>query len=292
VPPTDDRTGESFRGLVPRLRGRTGLTQRELATRVGVNVSSIQGWEAGANYPGVASLKALIEAGLQAGGFTSGREAGEAAALWAAALRDAPRFRTPSDGAWFERLAAERREPGQDDAQSTVVAPLSPPLTTGRTRRVSWGEAPDVADFPGRATERALLRQWVLDEHCRVVALLGLGGIGKSLLATRLAHDLAPSFEHVYWRNLRDAPTPSEWLAEVLRFLAPDEAPESGGEPALLRRLLELLSETRCLLVLENVETVLQSGGRVVNYRPGYERYGTLLRQVGEAPHPSGSRHQ
>ena len=50
---------ETFRGLLLRLRGRTGLTQRELATRVGVNVSSTQGWEAGANYPSVASLSEL-----------------------------------------------------------------------------------------------------------------------------------------------------------------------------------------------------------------------------------------
>src|SRR3712207_36480 len=109
--PGDHTTGESFRGLVLRLRGRTGLTQRELATRVGVNVNSIQGWEAGNSYPGVASLKALIAAGLQAGGFTAGREAEEAAALWAAAPRDAPRFRTPFDRAWFEQMAAGRRAP-------------------------------------------------------------------------------------------------------------------------------------------------------------------------------------
>ena len=111
MPPADDWTGESFRGLVLQLRGRTGLTQRELAARVGVHVSSIQGWEAGTNYPGVASLQALIAAGLQAGGFTAGREREEAQALWAAALRDAPRFRTPFDGAWFEQIAAGRREP-------------------------------------------------------------------------------------------------------------------------------------------------------------------------------------
>src|SRR4051794_23163543 len=80
--PADDKNGESFRGLVLQLRGRTGLTQRELATRVGVNISSIQGWEAGANYPGVASLKALIAIGLQADAFTTGRETEEARALW------------------------------------------------------------------------------------------------------------------------------------------------------------------------------------------------------------------
>ena len=48
-PPADDTTGGSFRGLVPQLRGRTGLTQRELATQVDVNVDSVQGWEAADN---------------------------------------------------------------------------------------------------------------------------------------------------------------------------------------------------------------------------------------------------
>ena len=116
VSPSDHTPGASFRGLVLGLRGRTGLTQRELAARVGVSVSSIQGWEAGDNYPGAASLRALIAAVLQAGGFTAGREAEEARALWAAAVRDAPRLRTPLDGAWFERLAAWRREPAEGDA--------------------------------------------------------------------------------------------------------------------------------------------------------------------------------
>ena len=81
MPPADDATGESFSGLVLRLRGLTGLTQRELAPRTGVNTRSVQGWEVGTSYPGVASLKALIAAGLQAGGFTRGREAEEAEAL-------------------------------------------------------------------------------------------------------------------------------------------------------------------------------------------------------------------
>jgi transcriptional regulator with XRE-family HTH domain len=103
IMPSDDQTAdESFRDLVLQLRGRTGLTQRELATRIGVAARSIQGWELGTNYPGPASLKALVAAGFEAGGFTTGREGEEARALWAAAVRDAPRFRMPFDGAWFE----------------------------------------------------------------------------------------------------------------------------------------------------------------------------------------------
>jgi WD40 repeat protein/transcriptional regulator with XRE-family HTH domain len=287
VPPSDDAADERFRDLVLQLRGRTGLTQRELAGQIGVTARSIQGWELGTNYPGVASLKALIAAGLRAGAFTPGREVEEVQALWAAALRDAPRFRMPFDGAWFEQITAGGRDPEQHDTERIVAAPSTPHTRTERRRRESWGEAPDVTSFLNRVSERALVRQWVVDEGSRLVAVLGLGGIGKSLLATRLAHDFASSFEHVFWRSLRDAPTPAEWLAEALRFLAPGVAPEAGGEAALLRRLLELLGETRCLLVLDNVETILQPGGPVGGYRAGYERYGTLLRQVAESPHRS-----
>src|SRR5262249_48270222 len=48
IPHAADRATESFRGLLLRHRGRTGLTQRELATRVGASRRAVQDWEAGA----------------------------------------------------------------------------------------------------------------------------------------------------------------------------------------------------------------------------------------------------
>jgi DNA-binding XRE family transcriptional regulator len=44
-----DREAEPFRSLVLRCRGRTGLTQRELAARVGASRRTIQDWELGVN---------------------------------------------------------------------------------------------------------------------------------------------------------------------------------------------------------------------------------------------------
>ena len=242
---SSDVSGESFRSLLLRLRGRIHLTQRELAAQTGLHVHSIQGWEAGSNYPGVTSLRALIATAARVGAFTPGHEADEAAALWAAAAREAPRLRVPFDRAWFDTIVPPRPEVSRHDAALNVALPTPSPPPTSGTGRVSWGQAPDVAGFVGRATERVMLTEWVLDEGSRLIAVLGLGGIGKSLLATRLAHDLAPSFEYVFWRSLRDAPTPGEWLAEALGCLAPGEAPGAGGESVVLRRLMELLGEAR-----------------------------------------------
>jgi WD40 repeat protein len=51
--------------------------------------------------------------------------------------------------------------------------------------------------------------------------------------------------------------------------------------------LLEVLRERRCLLVLDNVETVLEPGATTARYRAGYEGYGAVLRQIGESAHQS-----
>ena len=79
---------ETFRSLLLRLRGRTGLIQRDLATRVGVSRGSVQDWEAGVSYPTAERLQALIRVLLEAGALTAGKEASEAHALWAAVERE------------------------------------------------------------------------------------------------------------------------------------------------------------------------------------------------------------
>src|SRR2546421_8015320 len=212
---------ESFRGLLLRHRGRTGLIQRDLALRAGVSRGAIQDWEAGLNYPTAERLQALIQVLLEAGGLTRGREASEARVLWVAAEREAPRMHTPFDAAWFATLLAAR---------------AAPPSVA---RAQDWGDAPDSLGFVGRADELALLRRCVLDERCRLVAILGMGGIGKTSLAARLAQDVAPSFDRVYWRSLRNAPSVNEWLGHAIGFLSDQHVLPPEGNSARRVLLLE-----------------------------------------------------
>ena len=99
-------SGESFRGLLLRHRGRTELTQQGLATRASVSLRSVQDWEGGTKFPSGGRLQGLIQALLGAGALSPDREAEEARELWAAVVRDSPRMHTPFDEEWFAGLLA------------------------------------------------------------------------------------------------------------------------------------------------------------------------------------------
>jgi len=154
-------------------------------------------------------------------------------------------------------------------------------------RREDWGDAPDTTGFVGRLDELQTLTRSVRDEHCRVVAILGMGGVGKTSLATRLVQEVAPVFERIYWRSLRDAVPTSEWLAAAIGFLSDQRREPPAAEPEQLAVLLQILRERRCLLVLDNFDTLFAPGQSEGRYREGLEGYGRLLLAVGESTHRS-----
>ena len=262
----------SYRSLALALRGRSGLTQRDLAVQLGVSDQAIQNWESGRSHPKSNHLKRLITLYLEHGVFTPGREAEEARAVWEALRRGAAQRVAHFDQAWFDALPDPPR------------APVAIEVHVGRQ---DWGEAPEVADFVDREDELAALSHWLLVDRCRLVAVLGLGGIGKTALVANLAQQMASHFDVVFWRSLRNALPIEEWLSEAIRALDPARSPIPARQGAQLRLLLDLMRERRGLLVLDNLETILQPGERDARYRDGYEGYGEVLQQLGESAHQS-----
>lgn len=155
------------------------------------------------------------------------------------------------------------------------------------TRREDWGEAPDVSAFYGRYEDLVTLTQWLADNNCRLIVLLGMGGIGKTALATKLARQTADKFEYVIWRSLRNAPPLRELLTECIQFLSDRQEidlPERTDK--VITRLIDYLAAQRCLVVLDNAESILQEG-HAGHYRPEYEDYGRLIQRLGESRHIS-----
>ena len=152
-----------------------------------------------------------------------------------------------------------------------------------------WAEAPDASIFYGREEELAFLEQWILGDKCRLVALLGMGGIGKTSLSVRLAATIQDEFDYCIWRSLREAPPVEKILADCIKFLSNQKETESNLPESVtdrIAKLLDYLNQYRCLLVLDNAESILQEG-YAGHFRKEYEGYRNFLQRVSETVHQS-----
>jgi WD40 repeat protein len=172
-------------------------------------------------------------------------------------------------------------ETGQSEAQPRPDS-LSAFRSSASAPELDWGEAPDTSVFYGRTLELDTLTHWIQRDRSRLVALLGMGGMGKSSLAAKIARQLRDEFQYVIWRSLRNAPLLETVLADLVPFLSGQQDAQAKPD-----RLLHWLRQHRCLVILDNVETILLAGDRAGQYQPGYQNYGELLRSLGESSHQS-----
>src|SRR6266571_1735730 len=290
----------AFGELILNLRSAIGLTQAGLSDQLGISKRAVGAGEAGSSYPTATHLKALIALAVKEQVWAFGHEEEEIRALWKAAHQ-----KMLLDETWLSVLLSEPPAPSAQGSveqsggaqvgstptpSQTSLALVSPPgqRPPPAGPLLDWGDALDVPSFFGRQGELATLSEWVVQDHCRVVSVLGLGGIGKSALVVQAMRELASHFDVVLFRSLRDAPPPEALLSSCLAVLSP-EAQDVLHE-SLERRLSRLLAELRrlrVLLVLDNLEALLEEGEALGRLRPGYEGYGQVLEQVGHTGHQS-----
>jgi DNA-binding SARP family transcriptional activator/tetratricopeptide (TPR) repeat protein len=143
----------------------------------------------------------------------------------------------------------------------------TPPVPAGPHRQLP----PDIAEFTGRSAEVATLLTDMATPRPTapaVVAIVGMGGVGKSRLALHVAHRLvaAGHFDDgQLYTDLRGFAAgigpaePRDILAEQLRLLGvpPQAVPDStAARSALLR---DHLADRRVLIVLDNVADEAQA---------------------------------
>ncbi len=192
--------------------------------------------------------------------------------------------------------------------QITADSPLVKSLS-----KQDWGGVIDVSLFHGRTAEMSVITDWIVEQHCRLVLVSGMGGIGKTALSVKVAQQLQEQFDYIIWRSLNLLPSLDELLAQLIQFLLPEqELSPSTTLAGKITKLIDCLRSFRCLIILDGWESVLDGSSQPENevytntfkpqenivdtsnycfsqikYRPGYEAYGQLLQTLTSSHHQS-----
>ncbi|HAA28277.1 MAG TPA: hypothetical protein DCE56_12085 [Cyanobacteria bacterium UBA8553] len=216
-----------------------------------------------------------------------------------------------SEGTWKRFLAGKRPINTEAFKAYSEVLGLGWEEISDRACVQDWGEAPESGVFYGRKEELATLEQWIVKDKCRLITLLGMGGIGKTALAVKLVESLQDQYQYFIWRSLRYTPPIEELLTQLVQFFTSGHSSSTRGSVSAAQRnttetlpagvgtrlsqLIDCLRKHRCLLVLDNFEAILGDGESrpqmprhlTGSYLEGCEAYGELLKRVGESPHQS-----
>ena len=118
----------------------------------------------------------------------------------------------------------------------------------------------DNTSFIGRAKEYADIRQLLAQPECRLLSLVGPGGIGKTRLALHLGALIGDTFARgafvVYLQPLRSAEFFVSAVADALGVSL------TGQEPPLVQ-LVRYLSDKEALIIMDNFEHLLAAAGQL-----------------------------
>lgn len=164
----------------------------------------------------------------------------------------------------------------------------------GETQEISgrqiedWADAPDTRKFYGREQDMQQLEAAIIQQRCRLITIAGMGGIGKTHFTSRLGRTVAPDFEFIIWRSLRNAPSLEHLVDELCTVLLADlTAVAAQSLDQKILRLLEFMKAHRCLIVLDNLESIMDTSDRMGYYRDSYEDYEPFFDTVATHAHQS-----
>lgn len=146
----------------------------------------------------------------------------------------------------------------------------------------------DLSTFYGRHKEINTLTKWIINDHCRLIMVHGLGGIGKTSLVGKLSEIIKNHFDFLLWRDFRNAPNFQNILSEIIKILSNQEQinlPDKLEDQLTL--FIRYLKQYRCLVVLDNFESILKMEKPSGYYSVGYEKYGNLIEKIGKTVHQS-----
>ena len=146
---------------------------------------------------------------------------------------------------------------------------------------------PELGDFFDRTSSLQTLTTWILQQNCHLITLTGISGIGKTSLAVQLVKQIKDEFDYAVWYTLDEFPTIDKFQSNLIQLFSNSENLDSSPTNPKRLPLIKYLQNHRCLIVLDDVHNLFCSGELAGKYKPNYEEYRSLFKQIEKLSHQS-----
>ncbi len=159
--------------------------------------------------------------------------------------------------------------------------------TSNSKQHQDLSEMPELGAFYDRLPELDTLTTWILQQRCRLIALTGISGIGKTTLAVQLVQQIKDEFEYVIWCSLDESLTLTEFQDKLIQLVSQSEKLDSPATNQKPLPLIKYLQKHRCLVVLDDIQNIFSSGELAGKYKLEYEDYRSFFKQIEKLSHQS-----
>ncbi|MEG4855085.1 NB-ARC domain-containing protein [Microcoleus sp. B5-D4] len=156
-----------------------------------------------------------------------------------------------------------------------------------KTLHQDLSEMPELGAFYDRTPQLQTLTTWILQQNCRLITLTGISGIGKTSLAVQLVQQIKDEFEYAAWYTLDEFPTIDKFQSNLIQLFSQSEKQDSSPTNQKPLPLIKYLQNHRCLVVLDDIHNLFCSGELAGKYKPKYEEYRSLFKQIEKLSHQS-----